>query len=83
MDNDRTHLLISELESTTLNEQYVISEEELRAISLQKLAKVRTLETPKMIVLWHVLEFIQSDSELVKVLSISKEANSKLKDKIY
>lgn len=85
MDRERTHLLLSELESSNKIESFSVSEKEARKLRLKKLKSVRESMNgeAKYVALYHVLGYISNDAELTRLLSLSKQANKLLKDQVY
>ena len=83
LDKDRTHLLLSELESTYTKDG--LSDKEKNQIEIQKLIKLNTqMGNEKMwIILYYVSEFLGSDRELIKILRMNKLVNHIMKPVVY
>ena len=83
LDKDRTHLLLSELESTYTKEG--LTEKELMQIELEKVRKLNKEmnNDDKCIILYYTSQFLESDIDLIKILQINKNLLSIMKPVIY
>lgn len=74
LDQSRTHLLLSELESVQKNTRFAITWKEIKEISesqkKKRLAKFGS--EPNHLALGMIVKYIYCDKELVKLLQISK-----------
>ena len=76
LDQGRTHLLLSELESVQKNARYAITWKDIKMISVQKRDKRRTKfgNEPNYLSLGLVIKFVDSDTDLVKLLQINRRS---------
>jgi hypothetical protein len=82
LDKDRTQLILSELESTYTKEGF--SEKEQMKIRLRKLSQLsKDMQNEKMLLLYHISDYIGDDSTLIKVLGLNKNSNTYLKQTVY
>lgn len=85
LDQSRTHLLLSELESVQKNTRFAITWKEIKEISesqkKKRLAKFGS--EPNHLALGMIVKYIYCDKELVKLLQISKKVNERLRRPIY
>ncbi|CAI2381472.1 unnamed protein product [Moneuplotes crassus] len=83
LDKDRTQLILSELESTYSTEGF--TEIEIAKIRLRKREiLMETLENDSgLAVLYHVSNYLDSDKDLLHILSLNKSTNQLLKPIIY
>jgi hypothetical protein len=83
LDKDRTQLILSELESTYTKEGF--SEKEQTKIRMTKLKQLNEYmkNDNKMLLLYHISNYIGDDKTLIKILSLNKISNTTLKHTIY
>lgn len=83
LDKDRTQLILSELESTYTKEGF--SEKEQMKIRMTKLKQLTEYmeNDNKMLLLYHISNYIGDDSTLIKILRLNKTSNKILKNTIY
>ena len=75
LDQSRTHLLLSELESAQNQSQKTLTEEEIKLISANKIQKrlKKANYDPNLMMVSLVLKFV--DSDLIRFLVLNKQAN--------
>jgi hypothetical protein len=81
LDQSRTHLLVSELESVQISLQYVITNRDLQLMS--KLRKEQRRDKYGcLIVLGLTIKFVSQDRDLVKLLRLNRESYRRLQNSI-
>jgi len=84
MDNDRTHLLLTELESNNLKEEYLPTDKEIRKESIKhRHSLAERLNDKSLLVLHCAMQFLDSDQQIVNLLLLNKKVNETLKNDIY
>ncbi len=75
LDGNRTHLLLSELESTHQKTKLVIKDKELRDKSLKKRSQriARFIDKNQLMIVFMCIKYINQDRDLAKLLVLSKD----------
>ena len=85
LDQGRTHLLLSELESVQKNARYAVTWKDIKMISESK-RQARLEEfghDTNYLTMGLVVKYINSDKDLVKFLMIDKRSHAALKMRVY
>ena len=85
LDQSRTHLLLSELESVQKNTRFAITWKEIKEISESQRAKRLSKfgRDGRYLALGMAVKFLKTDSELAKLLLINRESHAKLRMAVY
>lgn len=84
LDQNRTHLLLSELESIQKKSRLVVSPKDIMMISLAKRDhRIEKYGNSKMMILAESLRFLDSDITLKNILCLNKGYHKALKNVVY
>jgi len=84
LDQNRAHLLLSELESAQRKHKFVLTEKDLRDISLRSRARrITVFGNGNLLILATAIKFVNEDSQLVNLMMLSKETYKLLEMRIY
>jgi len=85
LDQSRTHLLLSELESVQKNSRYAITWKDLKGISEQTKNNriLKFTNDSRLLSLGLVIRYVNEDVDLGKLLRLSKQTHDLYKKTVY
>ena len=84
LDSNRTHLLLSELESIQKKCRINLTDKDLRNISLNKTKdRIDMLGEGNILILYLSIRYIDGDECLRNLLCLNKESHKKLRSNVY
>ena len=85
LDQGRTHLLLSELESVQKNARYAVTWKDIKRISENRRQKRLTTfgNEPNYLTIGLVVKYLDTDQDLVKLLFLDKRSHDQMKMPVY
>ena len=85
LDQGRTHLLLSELESVQKNSRYAVTWKDIKSISQTRRQKRLTTfgHDPNYLTLGLVVKYLNTDQDLVKLIFLNKRCRDQMKMPVY